>query len=61
MTNRPKIVILDGYAANPGDLSWEEMEKLGEKSASQNQNLRAGKAVCGVKLYVFSLSEFPAG
>ena len=25
-----KIVILDGYTENPGDLSWEEMEKLGE-------------------------------
>ena len=25
-----KIVILDGYAANPGDLSWDEMKQLGE-------------------------------
>lgn len=25
-----KIVILDGYTLNPGDLSWEEMEKFGE-------------------------------
>lgn len=25
-----KIVILDGYTENPGDLSWGEMEKLGE-------------------------------
>ena len=25
-----KIVVLDGYAANPGDISWEPMEKLGE-------------------------------
>lgn len=24
------IVVLDGYAANPGDLSWNGMEKLGE-------------------------------
>lgn len=24
------IVILDGYTENPGDLSWEELEKLGE-------------------------------
>ncbi len=24
------IVVLDGYAMNPGDLSWSEMEKLGE-------------------------------
>ena len=25
-----KIVVLDGYAANPGDLSWEGMQALGE-------------------------------
>ena len=25
-----KIVILDGYSANPGDLSWKELEKMGE-------------------------------
>ena len=25
-----KIVILDGYASNPGDLDWKELEALGE-------------------------------
>ena len=25
-----KIVVLDGYGLNPGDLSWEEMRALGE-------------------------------
>jgi glycerate dehydrogenase len=25
-----KIVILDGYTLNPGDLSWDEIKKLGE-------------------------------
>ena len=25
-----KIVILDGYTANPGDLSWKELEALGQ-------------------------------
>ena len=25
-----KIVILDGYTENPGDLSWEGFEALGE-------------------------------
>lgn len=25
-----KIVVLDGYTENPGDLSWEELEKFGE-------------------------------
>lgn len=28
--NRMKIVILDGYCVNPGDRSWEKLEKLGE-------------------------------
>ncbi|MCD8117409.1 MAG: D-2-hydroxyacid dehydrogenase [Oscillospiraceae bacterium] len=27
-----KIVILDGYTVNPGDLSWKKMEELGEVS-----------------------------
>lgn len=25
-----KIVVLDGYAANPGDLSWDELKTMGE-------------------------------
>ena len=25
-----KIVVLDGYTMNPGDLSWEPLERLGE-------------------------------
>src|SRR5438067_343315 len=25
-----KIVVLDGYTLNPGDLSWDELEKFGE-------------------------------
>lgn len=25
-----KIVVLDGYGANPGDLSWEELKQFGE-------------------------------
>lgn len=25
-----KIVVLDGFTLNPGDLCWEEFEKLGE-------------------------------
>lgn len=27
---RPRIVIADGYTANPGDLDWSELEALGE-------------------------------
>lgn len=30
MMERRKIVILDGFAANPGDLSWEEIEAMGD-------------------------------
>lgn len=26
----PKIVVLDGYTVNPGDLSWEDLRSLGE-------------------------------
>ena len=25
-----KIVVLDGYSLNPGDLSWKGLEELGE-------------------------------
>lgn len=25
-----KIVVLDGFTLNPGDLSWEDIKKLGE-------------------------------
>ena len=25
-----KIVILDGYTANPGDMSWKELDEVGE-------------------------------
>ena len=24
------IVVLDGYTINPGDLSWDNLEKLGD-------------------------------
>ena len=41
-----KIVVLDGYALNPGDLSWENLEKLGEctiydRTAPEDVLLRA--------------------
>lgn len=34
-----KIVILDGYTENPGDLSWAEMEKLGELTVYDRTSL----------------------
>ncbi|MBP62267.1 MAG: glycerate dehydrogenase, partial [Planctomycetaceae bacterium] len=30
MTSRPKIVVLDGYALNPGDLDWSGLEAIGD-------------------------------
>ncbi|MEB3332268.1 MAG: D-2-hydroxyacid dehydrogenase [Synechococcaceae cyanobacterium] len=29
---RPRLVILDGHTTNPGDLSWEPLQRLGELS-----------------------------
>lgn len=34
-----KIVILDGYTENPGDLSWRELEKLGELTVYDRTSL----------------------
>lgn len=31
-TKSMKIVVLDGYTANPGDLSWDKLKELGECS-----------------------------
>ena len=42
-----KIVDLDGYAANPGDLSWEAFEQLGDlvvyDNTSQEQIIERAK------------------
>ena len=34
-----KIVILDGYTENPGDLSWEGLEKLGDLAVYDRTSL----------------------
>lgn len=34
-----KIVVLDGYTENPGDLSWEELEKLGDLTVYDRTSL----------------------
>ena len=44
-----KIVILDAYAANPGDLSWDEFVALGEltvydRTAQEDAAARIGDA-----------------
>ena len=34
------IVVLDGYAANPGDLCWDELQALGECTIYDRTPLR---------------------
>lgn len=34
-----KIVVLDGYTENPGDLSWEKLEELGELTVYDRTSL----------------------
>ena len=34
-----KIVVLDGYTENPGDLSWEGLEQLGELTVYDRTSL----------------------
>ena len=35
-----KIVVLDGYSANPGDLSWDELKTMGEVTVRELLRLR---------------------
>ena len=37
---RPKIVVLDGYALNPGDLSWAPFEELGDLEVHERSGQR---------------------
>ena len=47
-----RIVVLDGYTLNPGDLSWAELEKLGDcriydrTPAEQIVAARLGRRLC---------------
>ena len=34
-----KIVVLDGYTENPGDLSWAPLEALGELTVYDRTNV----------------------
>ena len=50
MNTNPKIVVLDGYTLNPGDLSWDELHSLGnctvyDRTKPQDVLSRAGEAV----------------
>lgn len=36
-----KIVVLDGYTENPGDISWAPLEKLGEVTVYDRPHMRS--------------------
>ena len=38
-----KIVVLDGYTENPGDLSWGELEELGQVTVYDRSSLRSAR------------------
>lgn len=40
-----KIVVLDGYTENPGDLSWGELEKMGELTVYDRTSLTDEKEI----------------
>ena len=40
------IVALDGYAANPGDLSWDELKTLGQCTIYERTAPRTGNLPC---------------
>ena len=35
-----KIVVLDGFAMNPGDLTWKNLEQLGETKIYERSSLK---------------------
>lgn len=44
-----KIVILDGYTVNPGDLSWDELRKLGEVEVYDRTDIvNENEAICRI-------------
>ena len=46
-----KIVILDGYTENPGDLSWEGFEALGDLTVYDRTTVRLLSALGMLKSY----------
>ena len=44
-----KIAVLDGYTSNPGDLSWDAFEELGELTVHDRTTAGGGGCpVCGL-------------
>lgn len=63
-----KVVVLDGYTLNPGDLSWQKLERLGETTVHDRTPRRevvrraAGAEIVLINKVVFSeevISQLP--
>lgn len=42
--NRHKIVVLDGYCENPGDISWDALKEFGELVVYDRTSYEIGRA-----------------
>lgn len=51
---KEKIVVLDGYALNPGDLSWAEIESLGELTVYDRSTPEETAGRIGEAKYIFT-------
>jgi glycerate dehydrogenase len=55
-----KIVILDGYTENPGDLSWEGFEKIGEVTVydrTPNDEDEVIRRIAGAEIILFNKTQ----
>lgn len=41
-----KIVVLDGYTENPGDLSWDALKELGEVEVYDRTSYEESPLIC---------------
>ncbi len=57
-----KIVILDGYTLNSGDLSWEKLNKLGELTIydrTENENDKIIEAIGDAEIIFTNKTPLP--
>jgi glycerate dehydrogenase len=57
----PKIVVLDGYCINPGDLSWESLREFGSVEVFDRTAAdQAAKRAAGASMLLTSKTPLPA-
>jgi glycerate dehydrogenase len=56
-----KIVVLDGYCLNPGDLSWDELRRFGEVEVfDRTPAKQAVERACGAAIALTNKTPLPA-